>query len=476
MRLKKFFPGAAAFALMLAIGLPSVPAHADLNGQMNAMFNAMSNTTNPAVVMGQRRGVITGGRYSLRTRVMDVQILSILPPSINAGCGGIDLFGGSFSFISMDRFVQLLRTIAANAAGYAFKMAIQAMCPSCADVMAKLQSIIQKLNGLTVNSCHAAKSLVNSVFNGMTKDTARTAANATANKVAGEQGVLSDFLTRWFPSMNENESSMHEVSETNLDALEDAGASGNIVWSALKEADVAGWYSSGDLSLLEAILSVTGSVIVRPPADAEGETSVTPVPPILKVDDFIKGTNGVSVQVYECISAECYDPDNIGGPLNDPAVTSIPITSFRERVGEKLMELVNKLAMNTPLSASDKSFMGSLPSSIGGMIRNLTRQESGSARAFAHNFAPVIANVMATQLIQSMIKTARVAVAEFNSPLSGQLLAQFSNVEQQLMDQSLNIKTVNMSLTQMVDTYNNRMIAAKKDRRGLAEVMDSGAQ
>src|SRR5699024_8110800 len=124
--------------------------------QMETMFNAMTNVTDPTISMDQRRGVITGGRFSLRTEAMNVEILSIIPPSYQAGCGGIDLFGGSFSFISLDRFIQLLRSIAANAPAYAFRMAMQAMCPSCDQIMQEMQSIIQKLNGLTVSACQQA--------------------------------------------------------------------------------------------------------------------------------------------------------------------------------------------------------------------------------------------------------------------------------------------------------------------------------
>src|SRR5574337_1610945 len=73
--------------------------------------------------LGQRRGVITGGSMVARNRVMSANMVSFVPPSFSAGCGGIDLFSGSFSFINMNQFVDLMRAVAANAAGYAFQMA-----------------------------------------------------------------------------------------------------------------------------------------------------------------------------------------------------------------------------------------------------------------------------------------------------------------------------------------------------------------
>jgi len=87
--------------------------------------------------------------------------VSFVPPSFSAGCGGIDLFGGSFSFINMNQFVDLMRAVASNAAGYAFQLAINAMCPDCGNVMSDLQKEVQQLNQMFSNSCQLAQGLVN---------------------------------------------------------------------------------------------------------------------------------------------------------------------------------------------------------------------------------------------------------------------------------------------------------------------------
>src|SRR5699024_7202646 len=149
-------------------------------------------------------------------------------------------------------------------------------CPSCADVMAKLQSIIQKLNGLTVNSCQAAKDITN-LATGLVPDTISNSVDAAASKVASGLGIVDDALPGWLPSMNNNQRPAHAVSQTTKQELKDTGAIGNIVWSAMQKASVAGWWSGGDPNLLESILSVTGSVIIRVPDDPESDVSVTPL-------------------------------------------------------------------------------------------------------------------------------------------------------------------------------------------------------
>ncbi len=48
-------------------------------------------------------------------------------PDINAGCGGIDAYLGSFSFINGDQLQRFVKQIMSNAAGYFFDLALQAI-------------------------------------------------------------------------------------------------------------------------------------------------------------------------------------------------------------------------------------------------------------------------------------------------------------------------------------------------------------
>lgn len=64
-------------------------------------------------------------------------------------------------FHNMNQFVDLMRAVASNAAGYAFQLAIYAMCPDCGNVMSDLQKKVQQLNQMFFNSCQLAQGLVN---------------------------------------------------------------------------------------------------------------------------------------------------------------------------------------------------------------------------------------------------------------------------------------------------------------------------
>ena len=90
-------------------------AGAGVQETMNKIFGDMTNVTKPGVFKTQRRGIITGGSFVSRSKIVDTSLATLTIPHADGGCGGIDAFGGAFSFINADQFVQLLRSIAANA-------------------------------------------------------------------------------------------------------------------------------------------------------------------------------------------------------------------------------------------------------------------------------------------------------------------------------------------------------------------------
>ena len=71
-----------------------------LNTQMDNAFNSLSNVTSPGAYNTARRGVFSGGQVYVKFPTKRVNIVSAEAPKITAGCGGIDLYGGSFSFIN----------------------------------------------------------------------------------------------------------------------------------------------------------------------------------------------------------------------------------------------------------------------------------------------------------------------------------------------------------------------------------------
>ncbi|WP_296222037.1 conjugal transfer protein TraH, partial [uncultured Sphingomonas sp.] len=114
--------------MILALGgLVVTPAMADVGSEMNSYFNsagASANVTGPTAFNGQAAGYYSGGSLWSRFPSKTVNPVNLALPSARAGCGGIDLFAGSFSFINADEMVAMLKATANNAIGFAFQLAI----------------------------------------------------------------------------------------------------------------------------------------------------------------------------------------------------------------------------------------------------------------------------------------------------------------------------------------------------------------
>jgi len=155
-RLKKITATLVITALLTA---PSISLPGDLNTEMQSMFNSLGtlgNVSSPGAFRGQAMNLYTGGSLFMREPSKNYALVRAQLPSLKAGCGGIDLFGGSFSFINKAQFVALLQNIGANAVGYAFKLALQSISPDIDKLLTELQDQINKINTMNINSCEAA--------------------------------------------------------------------------------------------------------------------------------------------------------------------------------------------------------------------------------------------------------------------------------------------------------------------------------
>ena len=108
-----------ALAALITSTLLSTPAPSiagDLNAEVDAMFRSLGgigNYTAPGAFKGQTLNTFTGGNLYLRSPNKTYQLLALQFPSARGGCGGIDVFGGSFSHISAAEFKNMLKNITA---------------------------------------------------------------------------------------------------------------------------------------------------------------------------------------------------------------------------------------------------------------------------------------------------------------------------------------------------------------------------
>ena len=140
---------------------------ADVNGDLGNFFSHLGydgNVTRGHAYQGQEAGYYSGGSLFLRDQVRDVQIMHVDLPSYRAGCGGIDLFVGGFSFVDSDSINNFFQQIMNNAKGYAFQLAMETATPEIAHVIQYIQDVAQKMNNSNISSCEMAEDLVGGLW------------------------------------------------------------------------------------------------------------------------------------------------------------------------------------------------------------------------------------------------------------------------------------------------------------------------
>ena len=291
--------------LSVLIGMTmAAPSYSSfLSDQTDKMFNeTLSNVTTPGAYETRQRGVLTGGQYTAHNRIRNVQLFSFSLPSISAGCGGIDIFAGSFSFINSDQLVALMRSIASNAVSYAFSVALETMSPTIKGVVDVLNDLAQKVNSSNINSCRIAQGFVNDIADTFIKE------SQVKNK-ASLTGIVSGAWGDFVEVFNHHEPT---VSTLNEEEKKQIYGKGNIMYHALKDSSaLTAFGGKNDKAEIEQVMSVTGMVIVTAKDDtSESATDDNKVdsqtqPPSIKFAELLTADKKDKLNYYKCKNDDC---------------------------------------------------------------------------------------------------------------------------------------------------------------------------
>lgn len=375
---------------------PGATLLADADAVMENMLDIYTNTTNPQILETQRRGGLTLGRISARTAITSPNIINFQPPSIRGGCSGIDLYGGSFSFINKDEMTQALRAIASNAVSYAFTLAMESVCPSCMQKMENLRDQVDEINAMVRDSCYWATSLVDSTGLKAMRD--ERIAAAKGDQTAA--GTVEDAAEAELEA-----DSLHEL-ETSIGAAQPL----NVVWSVLQGGNLDTWFgAAGDDELLEVIMSLTGTLLKTEalPGGAQctddravREYCYIDLVSLLTVDEFVDG--GGDVLVYRCgADPACLDPT----PTIDP-----DWEGFTERVALILFGapglndgLLFKLQQgNVALTPDEEAFLTSAIGPVEDILESASLA-GGTLVSLGAQVQDTVASVLARQLVLELI-------------------------------------------------------------------------
>jgi conjugative transfer pilus assembly protein TraH len=269
---------------------------------------------------GQSRGFVSGGSFQMRFPNRNPTPFTISMPSLSAGCGGISLMGGGFSFINMEAFTQYLQSIAQNAMGMAFNMALTTLCPQCATVLSKLEQVARDVAGNLKSSCQMTRNLFQAA--GLTPDKFAQTAFENCKQINESLGAVSD----WWggDSVCRDPSAAQQADQREEQRWRAAGSnpfdppkstSLNIFWSGYSR--IQGNLPEYTQAFGEQLMSLFGTVVTN--LDTGGPT---PYVSTLSILDLIDGYD--AKQSYACDTGDlCLNPQTTLPPAYVGLATTI---------------------------------------------------------------------------------------------------------------------------------------------------------
>ena len=313
---------------------------ADVESGMQDFFDSLgySNVTAPGAYQGQSAGYYTAGSLYTRAPSKNYQLVSANLPSVRAGCGGIDLWGGSFSFINEDQLVAMLRNIGQNAVGFAFNLALSTISPKTEELVNKMQAYANSINSMNINSCEQAAAIVGGLWSKTDESQKQV-----CQSIGTSSGLFSDWAAarQGCGAQGQRTSTLQsgrggELSELIFDE-------GNIAWKALKKND----WTRSDTELAELIMNVTGTIIVRRTGGDSDPIVSHYVPPSLSEADINVFMRGGVITGLRCVDGT----DENQCLILDDGEFLIP-AGFSDRVSDILISMVNAIQNDSALATN----------------------------------------------------------------------------------------------------------------------------
>jgi len=322
---------------VLALALPVQVRAGDLNSEVNAMFNELGvigNYTAPGAFRGQAYNTYTGGSPIMRSPNKVYQLTAIQFPSAKAGCGGIDVFGGSFSHISAEEFKNMLRNITAALPGIAFQLALEAVSPLLGGLTKWAKGLETWINNARINSCETAKTIVSTAA-----EAAGYSSQETCADLAMEMGLESDrdaARRRCGSDRASILSSARASSDANVQAK--APFVGNLTWKALQHAS-----AYLDDQERELIMNLVGTIIYYPEED---NRDPSPIPPTLtSISQLLYGQAAAGNNVVQHM-LKCNNYSDCDQVTIDTGYQHVP---FTQKVETMMRSIADKIASRTPI-------------------------------------------------------------------------------------------------------------------------------
>lgn len=368
------------------------PASAAVGDEMQTFFDdagVRANITGPSAFQGQSAGYYSGGNIWTRFPQKSIQPFNLQLPHARAGCGGIDLFAGSFSFINAAELVAMLKATANNAIGFAFQLAIDAISPQISGIIKDMSQKVQQLNQMNISSCETAQGLVGGLWPKM-ESTRSTICEAVGNS----QGLFSDWAASR-QGCNNGDQRDATIAANNNPEMKDQliGEPHNFTWDILNKSPQFAGY---DQQFKEMVMTIIGTVITKPSGDKTKGTIINRFGPgdDSIIEALLDGTQGGNaVKILQCNDTECL---NVG----EQTLNISNAQAIRPRVRSLIISMANAVKADTPIGAPEKTLLNvaTLP-----IYKILAVQTAARADIVGSGEIDTLSEITAIDLLQAIL-------------------------------------------------------------------------
>jgi conjugative transfer pilus assembly protein TraH len=373
---------------------------ANLQGEIDTMFTnlgAVGNYTQPGAFRGQAYNTYAGGSTYLRSPNKVYQLATIQFPYIKAGCGGIDVFAGSFSHLAAAEFKNVLKSITANLPGVAFQLALSAVTPLLGQKAEWAKSLETFVTNARINSCETATSLVRGAANATGFD-----AFSSCVRIAIELGLESDEdAARNRCRTAQGATLSAGASSGNPDAKAMVPFVGNLTWQALKRVNTL------DDPERELLMSIVGTVIYYS-TDQSRDPDVR-APTLSSITELLYGQADAGSGFVIGHQLKCDEWVSCMNVSDDTTSTFKPFTT---KVEEIMTSISDKIANRTGVpTAQEIGFVNTVSEPVYRMlaIGNAVKG-SGQADALIQKYREVIATDYAYNFLEQYFRVGMAAL------------------------------------------------------------------
>lgn len=424
-------------------------SHADIGSDLAGFWERAGggvNVTRPQTYDGQRAGYATLGSLYVRTAQRNAQLINIQLPSIRAGCGGIDIFGGAFSFISKEELVQLMRGIMQNAAGFAFELALKSMSPAVQDIVADLRALIERVNNMNINSCEAGQLLAGSLWPAIDN-----ASQHICKTIGNRRGYFADFVA-----------GRHDCGQggRTTDTLQNAGdeladqvpVDVNYAWKATRRHALL----ANDRRLAEFFMTLTGTIITTAPANDDEGPGHRVIPPQVASPSMLR----ILIEGGQATRLVCNDTELCLNPVSQNV--SFPASSsLYTRVEALIKELAEAIDLDQEPSAEAIALLDMSPHPI---LKTLV-----TAKAYKYQFVDddiaLMAQYVAIEVAMQYLSEAleEMSAAAGNSETFGDIGREFQQNIRQTQNNFNQLRSIAFErYSQAVEQLNKLRIAEEE--------------